>query len=94
MLMIMYSMTGSLIMRITYGIDVQPQNDPYITTAEAALRSLASAGNAGAFLGMSIRAHVLNILMFGLVDVIPICEHHVNTALSCHHLTICMLPFK
>lgn len=44
-------MTGSLIMRLTYGIDVAAKNDPYIHTAETALQSLAAAGNAGSFLG-------------------------------------------
>ncbi|THG97876.1 hypothetical protein EW026_g4215 [Hermanssonia centrifuga] len=36
-------MAGSIIMRITYGIEVLPTEDPYITTAEAALQSLAAA---------------------------------------------------
>ncbi|PSS38121.1 hypothetical protein PHLCEN_2v28 [Hermanssonia centrifuga] len=40
----MRHMAGSIIMRITYGIEVLPTEDPYITTAEAALQSLAAAG--------------------------------------------------
>ena len=45
------SMTGSLIMRLTYGIDVKDENDPYIHTAENALKSIAAAGNANSQLG-------------------------------------------
>ncbi|KAJ3553127.1 hypothetical protein NM688_g3783 [Phlebia brevispora] len=40
-------MTGSLIMKLTYGIDVKEKNDPYIQTAENALQTIATAGNAG-----------------------------------------------
>ena len=51
-------MAGSLILGVAYGIDVQPNNDPYIATAETALHAISMAGNAGAY----------------LVDYIPICE--------------------
>lgn len=53
----MHSMAGSLIMRITYGIDVQATDDPYITTAESALQSIAKAGNPGAYLGTSLECY-------------------------------------
>ncbi|TBU24926.1 cytochrome P450, partial [Dichomitus squalens] len=43
-------MAGSLILGVTYGIDVQPSNDPYIATAETALHAISMAGNAGAYL--------------------------------------------
>ncbi|KAJ3524602.1 hypothetical protein NM688_g8533 [Phlebia brevispora] len=43
-------MEGSLILGITYGIQVKPKNDPYIAAAGAAVHGLAVAGNAGAFL--------------------------------------------
>lgn len=47
-------MTGELIMSVTYGIDVQPSNDPYIDLAERALHSLVAAVVPGAFLVDSI----------------------------------------
>ena len=43
-------MSGELIMRIVYGIDVQSEHDPYISLAETALQSLVT-GNAGTYLG-------------------------------------------
>ncbi|TFK81327.1 cytochrome P450 [Polyporus arcularius HHB13444] len=52
-------MAGSLILGVAYGIDVQPNNDPYIATAETALHAMSMAGNAGAY----------------LVDYIPILKH-------------------
>lgn len=49
-------------MDITYGIDILPENDPYINTAIAATTSLNAASIPGAF----------------LVDSFPLCElsHH------------------
>lgn len=44
-------MGGSIILGSTFGIDVQGENDPYITTAEKALHSLAVVGNAGSYMG-------------------------------------------
>ena len=32
------SMTGSLVLRIAYGLDVQPENDPLINLVERALQ--------------------------------------------------------
>lgn len=52
-------MAGETIMSIAYGIKVQPKNDPHITTAERALRTLSTAAVPGAF----------------LVDAIPILKH-------------------
>lgn len=43
-------MAGSLILGVSYGLDVQPENDPYIATAEKALHAMSMAGNAGSFL--------------------------------------------
>ncbi|KAJ3553128.1 hypothetical protein NM688_g3784 [Phlebia brevispora] len=48
-------MTGELIMRLVYGIDVLPKDDPYISITETALQSLIS-GNAGAYLVKHIPA--------------------------------------
>ncbi|KIJ48753.1 hypothetical protein M422DRAFT_28227 [Sphaerobolus stellatus SS14] len=41
--------TGSIIMEVTYGIHVQPKEDPYIMAAEEALQGLGEAGAPGAF---------------------------------------------
>ncbi len=60
------SMAGSLILGVAYGIDVQPNNDPYIATAETALHAMSMAGNAGAY----------------LVDYIPIRELHISSLSS------------
>lgn len=43
-------MSGELIMRIVYGINVESENDPYIEIAETAIKSTI-AGNAGTYLG-------------------------------------------
>lgn len=49
-------MSGEVIMYITYGIEVQPQDDSYITTAEQALRSLSAAAIPGRFIVDSVPA--------------------------------------
>ena len=46
----MYSMAGETIMSITYGLDVQYNDDPYIMAAERGVRSLWIAAIPGAFL--------------------------------------------
>ena len=46
----MYSMAGETIMSIAYGLDVQHNDDPYITAAELGVRSLVIAAIPGAFL--------------------------------------------
>ena len=38
----MDSMTGQVIMSIAYGIDVLPENDPYVADAEKMLQALAA----------------------------------------------------
>ncbi|KAF8143554.1 cytochrome P450 [Mycena galopus ATCC 62051] len=43
-------MAGTVILSTAYGIDVQPENDPYIEIAERALYALARAGRRGAYL--------------------------------------------
>lgn len=47
-------MTGETIMSITYGLDVLPKDDPYLTTIERGIASLVSAAAPGAFLVNSI----------------------------------------
>lgn len=51
------SLAGALVMDITYGIEVLPENDPYINTAEQASASLSAATIHGSF----------------MVDFLPIC---------------------
>lgn len=51
-------MAASMILNITYGIDVQDFNDPYVQTVEKAMDALTEAGVPGAF----------------LVDTFPICQ--------------------
>lgn len=48
-------------MDITYGIEVLPENDPYIQTAEAALEAVHRASTPGAFL----------VDMFPLLKFVP-----------------------
>ena len=43
------SLFGSITMKVTYGIDVQESNDPYIHLAEESLTGLNQAGVPGAF---------------------------------------------
>lgn len=45
-----YSMTGEAIISIAYGLDVQPENDPYIDLAEKANEGPVEAVVPGAFL--------------------------------------------
>nr|BAL05104.1 cytochrome P450 [Phanerodontia chrysosporium] len=43
-------MAGASILRICYGIDVQPDNDHYLSVADEAIESIAATGNAGSYL--------------------------------------------
>ncbi|THU90948.1 cytochrome P450 [Dendrothele bispora CBS 962.96] len=43
-------MTGSIILSVAYGIEVLPQNDPYIAAADAALDTFCIAARPGSFL--------------------------------------------
>jgi hypothetical protein len=52
------SFAGSIILKIAYGIDVQPSNDPNIEIAEKAIDGLAHALKPGSF----------------IVDIFPFCE--------------------
>ena len=63
-------MAGRTILEITYGIEVQPQNDYYIKTVEKALDAMT--------FGSSPRANVL--------ETFPICtvlSPHLQQAFSC-----------
>ncbi|KAI9067057.1 cytochrome P450 [Trametes sanguinea] len=52
-------LAGATIMAIGYDIEVQPEDDPYVQTAEEAVASIAETTNAGSY----------------LVDVLPILKH-------------------
>lgn len=43
-------MAGMIILHSAYGIEVQPEDDPYVQMSERALHAMAEAGNAGAYL--------------------------------------------
>lgn len=47
-------MAGSLILSITYGINVKPKDDPYIAIAERALSTLNACANTGSYLGKDV----------------------------------------
>lgn len=47
-------MAGRTIMRVAYGIDILPEDDPYVFLAEESLQALSAATNAGAYLVDSI----------------------------------------
>jgi hypothetical protein len=42
-----YSMSGQVIMGIAYGIDISPQDDPYVSLAEKALHAVEAASITG-----------------------------------------------
>lgn len=67
-------MAGSLILAITFGIEVKPKDDPYVLMAEKALQSIAAAGNAGSYLGTYHHLHVrhITLIIAYLVDYLPI----------------------
>jgi hypothetical protein len=52
------SMAGATILKLAYGIKIQPENDPFIYTAERATEAISATTNAGSY----------------LVDVLPFCE--------------------
>ncbi|KAJ7243024.1 cytochrome P450 [Mycena rebaudengoi] len=43
-------MAGMIILSTAYGIDVRPENDPYVEISEKALHAMACAGNSGSYL--------------------------------------------
>jgi hypothetical protein len=49
-LTLVLSMAGMVILSIAYGIEVQPDHDPYIDIGERSLHAMAAAGNAAAYL--------------------------------------------
>lgn len=70
-------MSGSLVLKISYGIDAESENDPLIYIAEKAVDSLTSIGNAGAYLGMFSGSTSIIKLMIDTVDSLPICKQQL-----------------
>ena len=50
----MISLTGAIIIGVTYGLDVKQENDPNVLLAEKAIFSMAATGVAGTYLGMRL----------------------------------------
>ena len=46
-------MAGSNILGVTFGMELQPEDDPYVLLAETALHSMAAVGNVGSYVGTS-----------------------------------------
>ena len=46
------SLTGAIIIGVTYGLDVKQENDPNVLLAEKAIFSMAATGVAGTYLGV------------------------------------------
>lgn len=59
-----YSMAGMIILSTAYGIDVQPENDPYVAISEKSLHAMACAGNFGAYLVDSLPLQVFASSLF------------------------------
>lgn len=62
------SMAGSVIMDISYGLDIRTHNDPYLERAQGALDIIDQAGNPGSW----------------LVDLIPACTYRARHPLYQH----------
>ena len=78
-------MTGSIILGITFGMEVQPRDDPYVLLAEKALHTIAVAGNVGAYLGTFASSfQIYALLMSHVVDLFPICELIIYCDTSVH----------
>jgi len=61
----MFSMAGTLILSVTYGIDAKPSLDPFIQAAEVALKSVTEAARPGAFL--VVRGYIYLMSFFTLI---------------------------
>lgn len=82
-------MTGSIILGITFGIDVQPQNDPHIVLAETALQSMAAVGNVGSYMGKcTSRIQSLIPLICWTVDYLPLCKYTKSGLFGIYSLVI------
>lgn len=68
-------MAGAVILAITYGIDVQSDDDEYVKLAESAIESLAVTGNAGSYVGAYLKISIIVLCVKpNTVDYLPICK--------------------
>jgi hypothetical protein len=66
MLLSMFSMAGMVILSTAYGIDVQPEDDPYVDISEKAMVGLAATVNRGSYLVDSLPLSVVHPPSFHL----------------------------
>lgn len=64
-------MAGSIILGVTFGMEVKPENDPYVLLAEKALQSMAAVGNVGSYMGTPLSATFLDDTDLPVVDYLP-----------------------
>jgi hypothetical protein len=57
-------MAGALILWTSYGIEVQPYDDPYIKIAEQALSGINAAANAGTYLVDALPFRCVSLLFY------------------------------
>jgi high-affinity K+ transport system ATPase subunit B len=68
-------MAGELVMSMSYGIDVLPSNDPYITLARDALHTFSVANTPGRYLVVS----PIQKTMHSSVEVLMNCDVRINS---------------
>ncbi|THH33486.1 hypothetical protein EUX98_g687 [Antrodiella citrinella] len=57
-------LAGTTIMKVSFGIDVKPRDDPFIEIGERAIEAVSATGNAGVY----------------MVDMFPLCGYFVSSA--------------
>lgn len=67
------SMAGDEIIKIAYGIDVKPENDPFIATAEHAVNAISATTNAGSYLVdiLPFRAQTSVASLYNIYELSP-----------------------
>lgn len=66
---------GEIIMRVAYGLEIRPSNDPYVALAKQAAHGFSVAHIPGRFLVVSIRRVQLSIISRRVKDSIPILKY-------------------
>ena len=81
-------MTGSIILGVTFGMNIQPDNDPHIALAEKALHSMAMVGNVGSYMGSYLVSTALGFRsLLGVVDYLPISKIIVSAPLNLNFIS-------
>lgn len=62
------SLTGAIIIGVTYGLDVQQENDPNVLLAEKAIFSMAATGVAGTYLGTQLTRNEMTMGSYFFFD--------------------------